>query len=108
MPKSVIPNIPYIATTFRVTEHWQAGALTRNLPWQAQLFPEMFVEISPSLAKAKNMKAGDWVKVSSVRGSVLARAMVTNRVAPFPLRHCREWRIPWRWWPCPGTSVLPG
>ena len=77
------PKFPYVATTFRVSEHWQAGALTRNLPWQAQLFPEMFVEISPSLAKAKNLRAGDWVKVSSVRGSVLARAMVTSRVAPF-------------------------
>ena len=77
------PKYPYIATTFRVTEHWQAGALTRNLPWQAQMFPEMFVEISPSLAKAKGIKAGDWVKVASVRGSVLARAQVTNRVHPF-------------------------
>jgi formate dehydrogenase major subunit len=77
------PKFPYVATTFRVTEHWQAGALTRNLPWQAQLFPEMFVEISPSLAQAKNLRAGDWVRVSSVRGSVLARAMVTHRVGPF-------------------------
>lgn len=77
------PRYPYIATTFRVTEHWQTGALTRNLSWQAQLFPEMFVEISPGLAKAKNIKAGDWVKVSSARGSVLARAQVTNRVQPF-------------------------
>ena len=77
------PKYPYIATTFRVTEHWQAGALTRNLPWQAQMFPEMFVEISPSLAKAKGIKAGDWVKVASARGSVLARAQVTNRVHSF-------------------------
>jgi formate dehydrogenase major subunit len=77
------PKFPYIATTFRVTEHWQAGALTRNLPWQAQMYPEMFVEISPSLAQAKGIKAGDWLKVSSVRGSVLARAQVTNRVQPF-------------------------
>jgi len=43
----------------------------------------MFVEISPGLAKAKNIKAGDWVKVSSARGSVLARAQVTNRVGAF-------------------------
>ena len=43
------------------------------------MVPEMFVEISPALAQAKNIKAGDWVKVSSVRGSVLARAQVTNR-----------------------------
>ena len=77
------PKYPVIATTFRVTEHWQAGAMTRNLTWQAEMMPEMFVEISPSLAKAKGIKAGDWVKVKSVRGEVMARADVTHRVAPF-------------------------
>ncbi len=77
------PKYPIIATTFRVTEHWQAGAMTRNLTWQAEMMPEMFVEMSPSLAKAKGIKAGDWVRVKSVRGEVKARADVTPRVAPF-------------------------
>jgi formate dehydrogenase major subunit len=77
------PRYPVIATTFRVTEHWQAGAMTRNLSWQCEMMPEMFVEMSPSLAKAKGIRAGDWVKVKSARGEVLARANVTNRVAPF-------------------------
>ena len=77
------PKYPIIATTFRVTEHWQAGAMTRNLTWQAEMMPEMFVEISPTLAKAKGIKAGDWVKVKSIRGEVMARADVTHRVAPF-------------------------
>jgi formate dehydrogenase major subunit len=77
------PKYPVIATTFRVTEHWQAGAMTRNLSWQSEMMPEMFVEMSPTLAKSKGIKAGDWVKVKSVRGEVLARANVTNRVAPF-------------------------
>jgi formate dehydrogenase major subunit len=77
------PKYPVIATTFRMTEHWQAGVMTRNLTWQAEMVPEMFVEMSPSLAKAKGIKAGDWVKVKSVRGEVMARANVTPRVAPF-------------------------
>jgi formate dehydrogenase major subunit len=77
------PKYPVIATTFRVTEHWQAGAMTRNLTWQAEMMPEMFVEISPSLAKARGIKAGDWVRVKSVRGEVVARADVTKRVGPF-------------------------
>jgi formate dehydrogenase major subunit len=77
------PRYPYIATTFRVTEHWQAGAMTRNLAWQAELMPEMFVEISPTLAKTKGIKPGDWLKVTSIRGEVYARANVTHRVAPF-------------------------
>jgi formate dehydrogenase major subunit len=77
------PRYPIIATTFRLTEHWQAGAMTRNLAWQAEMMPEMFVEISPSLAKSKGIKAGDWIRVKSVRGEVMARADVTHRVAPF-------------------------
>ena len=77
------PRYPIIATTFRVTEHWQAGAMTRNLTWQTEMMPEMFVEMSPALAKAKGIKPGDWVKVRSSRGEVLARANVTNRVAAF-------------------------
>jgi formate dehydrogenase major subunit len=77
------PKYPVIATTFRVTEHWQAGAMTRNLTWQAELVPEMFVEISPTLAKARGVKPGDWVKVTSARGEVMARAEVTKRVAAF-------------------------
>jgi formate dehydrogenase major subunit len=77
------PRYPIIATTFRLTEHWQAGAMTRNLTWQSELMPEMFVEISPTLAKAKGIKPGDWVRVKSIRGEVLARANVTSRVAPF-------------------------
>ena len=77
------PRFPVIATTFRVTEHWQAGAMTRNLTWQSELFPEMFVEISPTLAKAKGIKSGDWLKVKSIRGEVMARANITHRVAPF-------------------------
>jgi formate dehydrogenase major subunit len=77
------PKYPLIATTFRLTEHWQGGAMTRNLNWQNELFPEMFVEISPALAQAKGIKAGDWVVVSSIRGEVRARANVTPRVAAF-------------------------
>jgi formate dehydrogenase major subunit len=77
------PRYPVIATTFRVTEHWQSGVMTRNLTWQAEMMPEMFVEISPTLAKARGIKAGDWVKVKSVRGEVKARANITRRVAPF-------------------------
>jgi formate dehydrogenase major subunit len=73
-------RFPYVATTYRVSEHWQAGAMTRNLSWLTELVPDMFCEISPSLAAAKGIKHGDTVKVTSARGSILAFAFVTNRV----------------------------
>ena len=44
------PRYPLVATTFRLTEHHTAGAMSRNLPWLAELQPEMFAEIDPVLA----------------------------------------------------------
>jgi formate dehydrogenase major subunit len=108
------PRYPVIATTFRLTEHWQGGAMTRNLDWQNELFPEMFVEISPSLAKAKGIKAGDWVTVKSVRGEVRARANVTARVAPFTcgkpgFQHTVELvALPWHFGFAGGATGGPG
>ena len=71
---------PFIGTTYRVTEHWQAGAMTRNLPWLVELVPDMFVEISKSLAVAKDIKNGDRVRVATERGSIEGYALVTSRM----------------------------
>jgi formate dehydrogenase major subunit len=59
----------YIATTCRVSEHWQAGAMTRNLPWLVELVPDMFVEMSGELAKSKGIQRR-FVTIVSRRGSI--------------------------------------
>ncbi len=74
---------PIVATTYRVVEHWQTGALTRNLPWLAELMPNMFVEISEELAKIKKILNGGKVIVSTTRGDIEAIACVTKRLKPF-------------------------
>jgi formate dehydrogenase-N alpha subunit len=78
---------PIVATTYRVTEHWQAGAMTRNLPWLAELVPEPFVEMSEQLAAEKGISHGDVVTVASARKpeGITLRAMVTKRLQPFDL-----------------------
>ncbi|MBN1497665.1 MAG: formate dehydrogenase-N subunit alpha [Spirochaetes bacterium] len=73
---------PYIATSYRVVEHWQAGAMTRNLPWLNELVPDMFCEISTSLAAAKGIKNGDRVRIYNARGNIRAYALVTERMQP--------------------------
>ena len=73
-------SYPYVATTYRLTEHWQAGAMTRNLPWLCELVPDMFCEISETLAAAKGIASGDKVTVSSARGSITAYVLVTDRI----------------------------
>ena len=44
------PAYPLIATTYRLTEHYLSGAMSRFDSWLGELQPEMFVEISPELA----------------------------------------------------------
>ena len=78
-------TFPIIATTYRVTEHWQTGAMTRSLPWLVELMPNMFCEMSKSLAKKKSIKNGDKVKIKSARGEIEAYALVTDRFQPFKL-----------------------
>jgi len=76
-------RFPFVATTYRVSEHWQTGVLTRHLPWQLEMSPEQFVELSEELAEDLKIKNGDKVIVSSARGRVRAVAMVTRRFKPF-------------------------
>jgi len=92
-------EFPVVATTFRVCEHWQAGAMTRNTPWLVELMPDVFVEMSVDLAVRNGVKTGDWVRVTSKRGSMKARALVTNRFEPFFIggKLVDQIGIPWHW-----------
>ena len=77
------PKYPFVCSTYRVTEHWQTGVLTRWLPWLIEAEPQLFVEMSLELGKLKGIKNGERVLVSTQRGQVEAVAMVTNRLKPF-------------------------
>src|SRR4029453_18075075 len=41
------PRYPIVATTFRLTEHHTAGAMSRNLPWLGESQPERFPATPP-------------------------------------------------------------
>lgn len=86
LPEDIYLNndkrFPYVATTYRVSEHWQTGVLTRHMPWQLELVPQQFVEISMELAREKGIKNGEKVNVSSARGRIWAIAMVSERLRP--------------------------
>jgi len=83
--KGTPDEFPIVATTYRVVEHWQAGQMTRNLPWLVEMQPEPFVEMSEELASEKGIDNGDKVVVESKRGSVKMVAVVTKRFKPFQL-----------------------
>jgi len=90
---------PIVCTTYRVTEHWQAGAMTRNLEWLCELMPEVFVEMSEELAQEKGIKNGEKIVVTSARGKMTAKAAVTRRFKPFNVngKKVHEIGIPWHW-----------
>ena len=76
---------PFVLTTYRVTEHHLSGAMTRWSPWLAELQPELFCELSPELAVEQNIRNRDWVTITTARGEIEARALVTGRMQPFKL-----------------------
>jgi predicted molibdopterin-dependent oxidoreductase YjgC len=71
-------DYPYHLTTGRVLFHWHGGTMTRRSRLD-DAFPEPILEMHPDDAHSLELVSGDWVEVTSRRGSVVCRAMVTGR-----------------------------
>jgi formate dehydrogenase major subunit len=92
-------EFPVVATTFRLTEHYLSGPMSRFNSWLNELQPEMFVELSPELAADRGIVHGDWLTVQSARARIEARAMVTRRLRPLLIegRIVHQVGIPFHW-----------
>jgi formate dehydrogenase major subunit len=90
---------PHVITTYRLTEHYLAGAMSRWNPWLTELMPELFVELSPELAQEKGIANLDMVRISTPRAQVRAKALVTRRLRPFTIdgRVVHQVGMPWHW-----------
>ena len=90
---------PFIMTTYRVTEHHTAGGMTRYLPVLSELQPAMFCEVSPELARQRGLENGGWATISSARGSIEARVLVTDRIQPLTVEGKRVHQVglPYHW-----------
>jgi formate dehydrogenase major subunit len=71
-------EFPYVATTYRLTEHFHFW--TKHARISAVLQPEPFCEIGEALAQDKGIKNGDQVIVRSRRGTIKLKALVTKRI----------------------------
>nr|WP_283126095.1 MULTISPECIES: formate dehydrogenase-N subunit alpha [Providencia] len=71
-------EFPYVGTTYRLTEHFHYW--TKHALLNAIIQPQQFIEIGDRLAAEKGIKQGDMVKVSSKRGYIKAKAVVTKRI----------------------------
>jgi formate dehydrogenase major subunit len=90
---------PYVLTTYRLTEHHTAGAMTRTVPYLSELQPEMFCEVSPTLASERGLEHGGWATVVTTRQAIEARVMVTERVPPLTVdgRSVHTVGLPYHW-----------
>ena len=92
-------RFPYVLTTYRLTEHHTAGAMSRNLSHLAELQPELFAEISPELAREAGVENGELIAISTARGSIRARALVTSRMPSLDIagRRVHQVGLPYHW-----------
>ena len=90
---------PFVATSYRLTEHHTAGGMSRFLGYLSELQPEMFCEVSPELAGERRLEHGGWATISSPRGAIEARVMVTNRIRPLEVegRRLHQVGLPYHW-----------
>jgi formate dehydrogenase major subunit len=90
---------PYVATTYRLTEHHTAGGMSRWLPYLSELQPEFFCEVSPELAAERNLEHMGWATIISARSAIEARVMVTHRMSSLTIqgRRLHQIGLPYHW-----------
>ncbi len=71
---------PLVLSTGRTLYHYNAATQTRREPGLAVKQPEAWIEIHPRDARRRGISAGDWVAVSTRRGRVEVRAMLSRQV----------------------------
>jgi formate dehydrogenase alpha subunit len=80
-PPAELPDgeYPLILSTGRVLYHYHTGTMTRLSSGSMERYPESLVEIHPADADRLNVRDGQPVTVTSRRGSVTAKARVTEK-----------------------------
>ena len=92
---------PYVVTTYRLTEHFTAGGMSRWSPYLSELQPELFCEVSPALATERGLEHAGWATVITARGAIEARVLVTDRMRPLTVsgRIVHQIGMPYHWGP---------
>jgi formate dehydrogenase major subunit len=92
-------RFPYVLSTYRLTEHHTAGGMSRTLSHLAELQPELFCEVSPELAGEKELEHGSFATITTPRGIIEARVLVTPRMLPLWVegRTVHQIGLPYHW-----------
>ena len=85
---------PLVLSTVREVGHYSVRTMTGNCRALQQLADEPgYVQINPADAKTKGIIDGDLMRVSSRRGSVVARALVTERANKGAVYMTYQWWV---------------
>jgi len=81
-PPAEVPDAeyPFVMTTGRVLYQYHTGTMSRLSKGITERCPESLVEINPKDAKTLGVANGQFVKVTSRRGTLQAKSNVTERV----------------------------
>jgi predicted molibdopterin-dependent oxidoreductase YjgC len=85
-------DYPLLLNTGRTVEHWHTRTKTGRIPILEGLAPEAWVEMNPFDADRLQVRGGEWVRVSSSRGTV-----DKIRVRVTPIVRAGEVFIPFHW-----------
>jgi formate dehydrogenase major subunit len=82
-----------------LTEHHTAGGMSRWLPYLAELQPEFFCEVSPELARLRDLDHLGWATIVTARTAIEARVLVTDRMVPLNVggRVLHQVGLPYHW-----------
>ena len=77
-----MPNdeYPLILSTGRILYHYHTGTISRRSDYLTEYINEPFIEIHPEDAKECGVKTGNFVKVTTKRGSIILKALVCDVV----------------------------
>ncbi len=84
IPPAEIPDdeYPMILSTGRVLYHWHGGQMTRRSKGLLGIYPQPLIEVNNDDAAKLDLNGNKRVKVTSRRGSIESKALVTDRVPP--------------------------
>ncbi|CAN5661753.1 formate dehydrogenase [soil metagenome] len=90
---------PFAVTTYRLTEHFTAGGMSRWSPYLSELQPELFCEVSPQLAAERGLENAGWATMVTPRGVIETRVLVTDRIAPLRIQGkiVHQIGLPYHW-----------
>jgi len=72
---------PFVLSTGRVHAHYHTGTMTRKGEGLNKVHPEVKAEINPKDAARLGVEADDLLKITSRRGSIEVKAMLSDRPA---------------------------